>query len=123
MKLLTAAIIKQLEKNSLYSGESKNVVPVIVKFFAPWSGYTFYVVEAERVTSEDGSTDWKFFGLVTGLDVDELGYTMLSEIESIRGRFGLRIERDMHFSEMVLDKSNNEIRRADSPKGVLKCAE
>jgi Protein of unknown function (DUF2958) len=108
VKLLTAAITKQLEKNPLYSGESKNVVPVIVKFFAPWNGYTLYVVEAEKL--EDG--DWRFFGLVTGLHEDELGYTMLSELESIRGRFGLKIERDMHFSDMVLDKTTNEVRRA-----------
>jgi hypothetical protein len=112
VKLLTAAITNQLEKNPLYSGESKNVVPVIVKFFAPWSGYTLYVIEGEPVVNEDGSKDWKFFGLVTGLHEDELGYTMLSELESIRGRFGLKIERDMHFSDMVLDKTTNEVRRA-----------
>jgi Protein of unknown function (DUF2958) len=111
MKLLTAAIIKKLEKNPLYSGETKTVVPVIVKFFAPWSSYTYYVLEAEKIV-EDGVIDWKFFGLVTGLHEDELGYTMLSEIEAIRGRFGLKIERDMYFDGMVLDKTTNEVRKA-----------
>jgi hypothetical protein len=108
MKLLTAAIIKKLEKNPLYSTENQNVVPVLVKFFAPWSGYTLYVVEAKWLHHGD----WQFFGLVTGLDVDELGYTLLSELESIRGRFGLKIERDMYFDGMVLDKTNNEVRKA-----------
>jgi len=112
MKLLTAAVIKQLEANPLYSTEKKNVTPVLVKLFAPWNGYTLYVIEGERVTNEDGSIDWKLFGLVTGLNEDELGYTMLSELESVRGRFGLKIERDMHFAGMMLDKSNNEVRRA-----------
>ena len=37
MKLLTAAIIKQLEKAPLYSTEKQMVKPVIVKFFTPWS--------------------------------------------------------------------------------------
>jgi len=107
MKLLTAAIIKQLEKSPLYSTEKHGVAPVLVKFFNPCGSGTWYVVEAEK--QEDG--DWLFFGLCE-LHEKELGYFTLSELQSVRLRFGLRIERDMHFEGMVIDKSNNEIRRA-----------
>ena len=108
MKLLTAAIIKKLDKTPLYSTENRNVVPVLVKFFAPWNGYTYYVIEAEKIV-EDNRTDYRFFGLVTGLQEDELGYTMLSELQGIRGRFGLKIERDMYFDNMMLNKQTHEL--------------
>jgi hypothetical protein len=52
MKLLTAAIIKQLEKTPLYSTEKQDVVPVLVKFFNPCGAGTWYAVEAEK--QEDG---------------------------------------------------------------------
>lgn len=107
MKLLTEAIISQLEKNPLYSGDDKNVVPVLVKFFTPWSSWTWYATEAER--QEDG--DWLFFGLVDGLE-KELGYFRLSELQSVRGKFGLKIERDMYFDGYVLDKESNTVRKA-----------
>ena len=107
MKLLTAEIVKQLEKNPLYSGDDKNIVPVIVKFFTPWSSWTWYATEAER--QEDG--DWLFFGLVDGLE-KELGYFRLSELQSVRGKFGLKIERDMYFDGYILDKEKNEVRKA-----------
>ena len=40
-----------------------------------------------------------FFGLVKGF-VDELGYFSLDELESIRGAWGLGIERDLMFEPM-----------------------
>jgi len=107
MKLLTAAIIKKLEKNQLYSGDGANVVPVIVKFFTPDSSWTWYVTEGSK--QEDG--DWMFFGLVDGHE-KELGSFCLSELQSARGGFGLKIERDIYFDGMVLDKTNNEVRKA-----------
>lgn len=100
MKLLTAAIIKQLEKNPLYSTEKETVKPIIVKFFAPWNNWTWYAVEANKLA--DG--DWEFFGLVDGLE-KELGYFYLNELASIRGVAGLTIERDRYFDGMVLDTS------------------
>jgi hypothetical protein len=108
MRLLTAAIIKQLKSMKPYATEHETVSPIIVKFFTPWTNWTWYAIEG----SQDPETgDWQFFGLVDGHE-KELGYFWLSELESVRRRFGLKIERDMHFEGMVLDKSNNEIRRA-----------
>jgi hypothetical protein len=109
MKLLTAAIIKRLEKNPTYSGDGKTVVPVIVKFFCPWSSWTWYAVEGNK--REDG--DWEFFGLVEGHE-KELGYFCLSELESLRGPAGLRIERDLYFDGNVLNKETNTVKRAEA---------
>ena len=48
--------------------------------------------------------DFIFFGLVSGFDV-ELGYFSLSELESVRGKFGLPVERDLHFQPTRLSKA------------------
>lgn len=106
-KLLTAAIIKQLEKNPLYSGDGENVVPIIVKFFTPDSSWTWYAVEGSK--QEDG--DWVFFGLVDGHE-KEFGYFTLSQLQEIRGNLRLPVERDMYFDGMVVDKTTNEVRKA-----------
>jgi hypothetical protein len=107
MKLLTAAIIKALEKTPLYSTEKQDTAPVLVKFFNPTGSGSWYVLEAEK--QEDG--DWLFFGLAD-LHEKELGYFTLSELESVKLRFGLGIERDMYFDHMIVDKRSNEVRRA-----------
>lgn len=92
MKLLTKEIEKALPP--LYANESKRPedTRIIVKFFAPWSNWTWYASEGTR----DENGDMRFFGMVHGHE-KELGYFMLSELESVRGPLGLRIERDLHF--------------------------
>jgi hypothetical protein len=95
MKLLTAAIKKALPK--LYSTDKVQLEDkkVICKFFDPCGRSTFYVFEGEE---EDG--DWRFFGFVVsaqGPELDEQGYFVLSELESVRGHLGLSIERDINF--------------------------
>jgi hypothetical protein len=107
MKLLTAAIVKQLEKAPLFSTEKQDVAPVLVKFFNPCGTGTWYALEAEK--QEDG--DWVFFGLAE-IHEKELGYFTLSELQSVRLPFGLGIERDMYFDGMVVDKTTNEVRKA-----------
>jgi hypothetical protein len=92
MKLLTAAIRKQLPK--LYSGED---IPAeekvaVVKFFDPCGRATFYMTEFD---GED-----RFFGYCVsplGSDCDEWGYSSLAELSAIRNRMGLGIERDTSF--------------------------
>jgi len=96
MKLLTAEIKKKLPP--LYSTENvptENKVAVC-KFFDPTGRYTYYVVEG----SPEGE-DFIFFGYCVsplGPDCDEWGNASLSEIASVKGRFGLGIERDLHFT-------------------------
>lgn len=88
MQLLTKEIRRKLPP--LYSTEHIPVeeVVAVVKFFTPWSNWTWYGVEF------DGKDI--FFGLVYGLE-KEWGYFSLSELESVTGRGGLKIERDLHF--------------------------
>jgi hypothetical protein len=99
MKLLTKAIEQKLLKSPITTEESKRI-PVIVKFFNPTGAGTWYVTEGQKL--EDG--DWEFYGLAD-IHESELGYFRLSELQSFRGRFGLGIERDLHFSNKFLDTS------------------
>lgn len=94
MKLITKALEKTFAKYPLYSQDGKgNDAVVIAKFFLPGSGFTWYVTEAEK----QANCDYMFFGYVEGLD-SELGYFTLSQLQNVRGRFGLRVERDMYFN-------------------------
>jgi hypothetical protein len=60
-----------------------------VKYFTPWTNWTWSGIEFNPA-------DQVFFGLVIGHEI-EFGYFALAELESVRGPFGLRIERDIHF--------------------------
>ena len=92
MKLLTQENRKQLPK--LYSQDGKGMEAIAyVKFFDPTSQWAWYASEFD---GED-----QFFGLVCGFE-DEMGYFSLSELQSVRGSFGLGIERDMHWTPRAL---------------------
>jgi hypothetical protein len=90
MKLLTKALRNKLPP--LYANEAlglADLAVVVVKFFTPWTNWTWYATEFD---GED-----RFFGLVCGHE-REMGYFSLSELESIKGPFGLKIERDLHWT-------------------------
>ena len=90
MKMLLDDQRKKLLQNSKQQNGSTDFHPV-VKFFTPWSSMTWLITEMD----EDG----RLFGLCDmGVQCPELGYVMLDEILSMRGPFGLRIERDRHFT-------------------------
>src|SRR6266508_6250509 len=86
MKLLTKEILKNLPP--LYAVENQKDPMVLIKFFTPWTDWTWYVLEFD---GED-----TFFGYAVGFEA-ELGYFSLSELESVQGQFGLKIERDLYF--------------------------
>ena len=90
MKLLTKEIEKKLPR--LYSQEKVENPVIIVKFFCPWNQWKWLSYEGEK--QENG--DWLFFGMVHG-DEHEIGYFSLSDLESVTGPFGLKIERDLYF--------------------------
>lgn len=93
MKLLTKELRQRFPK--LYSQESKEPkdVKIIAKFFCPWNQWTWYASEFD---GED-----IFFGYVRGLE-NELGNFSLSELEGVKGRGGLGIERDLYFGNHTL---------------------
>lgn len=71
-------------------GKTEDFWPV-VKFFSPVGAATWLITSLD----EDGDTA---FGLCDlGMGEPELGSVSLRELQSIRLRFGLKIERDMHF--------------------------
>jgi hypothetical protein len=107
MKLLTKQIVRKLDKSPLGSTDGKPIKDVIVKFFTPDSSWTWYVAEGEL----QQSGDWMFFGLVDGLE-KEWGYFTLSELQAVRGRLGLPVERDMYFDGGQIVFETNEIVRA-----------
>lgn len=88
-KPFTAPQLAALQRNAKERPEDP--VPV-VKFFAPWGSATWLFTEL----ADDGDT---LFGLCDiGHGSPELGYASLAELRSLRGPWGLTIERDIHFS-------------------------
>jgi len=97
MKLLTQETRKVIPK--LYSQDGKGDRAIAyVKFFTPWSNWTWYATEF------DGKDT--FFGLVEGLET-ELGYFSLKELSEVTGPCGLKIERDLYFTPKPLSKLRN----------------
>lgn len=90
MKLLTPQLRAALPP--LYSQEKVQDPIANIKYFTPFSSWTWFATEGQQ---EDD--DFIFFGLVVGHET-EWGYFLLSELESVRGPFGLRIERDLYFT-------------------------
>ncbi len=67
-------------------------VPVL-KLFNPCGAATWLI--AEMLPDEP---DFLFGLCDLGLGCPELGYVSLAELESVKGPFGLGIERDLHFA-------------------------
>ena len=99
MKLLTNEIKQKLPK--LYSQDNVEDPVCHIKFFCPWSSWTWYVLEGEEQEGED----YLFFGLVRALEI-ELGYFSLSELQSVKGPMGLSIERDLYYKPQKLSELN-----------------
>ena len=90
-------VTKEIEKNlpELYSQENVSDPKVAVKFFSPYSNWTWYAYEGSR--TEDG--DIRFFGLVDGFE-KELGYFMLSELDEATVYCRVpAVERDCYFGD------------------------
>ena len=85
MKLITKEILDTFKKTG--SQENEKDPKIIVKFFTPWSNWTWYATEF------DGKDT--FFGLVDGFE-KELGYFSLSELKGLTGFGGLGVERDLY---------------------------
>lgn len=96
--LLTAEIRRRLPP--LYSTAETPNPMVRAKFFTPWAYWTWYAIEF------DGKD--LFFGLVEGHE-SELGYFSLSELESVRGPGGVKIERDAHFRPKTLRRLREDL--------------
>lgn len=94
MKLLT----KELQERFKQVGsQGKSEDPIIIaKFFNPTGIGTWYATEYLE-------SDKVFYGYVSlfGDHNDEWGYFSQDELENFRGKFGLKIERDLYFGERL----------------------
>lgn len=99
MKLLTKELEKKLTEAGIAEAaasveDQRNIADkvILAKFFYPCGYATWYATEylpEDRV----------FFGFCAVLPGgEEWGYFSLDELQSFRGKFGLGIERDMHFT-------------------------
>lgn len=91
--LITDEQRAQLLANGRRSIEDDGFDPCpVVKLFTPNAGATWLLTE---IDPEDQD---RAFGLCDlGQGFPELGYVSLQELESLRGRWGLPIERDLYF--------------------------
>jgi hypothetical protein len=92
---LTKQNLADLPALYTHDGKPAEAVPVAVKFFCPWSYWTWYATEYDPA-------EGLFFGFVRGHE-GELGYFSRAELEGIRGPGGLRIERDYHWTGTLAD--------------------
>lgn len=99
MKLLTKNQHAQMLKNGAINaqrqmdGEDTIDHPPVVKLFTPDAACTWLLSELDP---EDPDI---CFGLCDlGFGTPEMGSVRLSEIASVRGRLGLPVERDLHFT-------------------------
>lgn len=92
MKLLTKAVIANLKKHPIGSTDNKLTKNVVVKYFV--GPATWLVCEGREM--ENG--DWEFFGTADLGFGPEWGYFRLSQLQELRGPFGLSVERDRNYT-------------------------
>ncbi|MBQ8969187.1 MAG: DUF2958 domain-containing protein [Bacteroidaceae bacterium] len=102
MKLVTKEIKNQLAKYPLYSQSEKGKDAICAaKFFLCGGAHTWYVLEADlKENIAYGIT-------VNGYGECEYGYFSLTELQSLRNRWGCGVERDTcHKPTPICDMKN-----------------
>ena len=109
MMMITKEIAKKLKAADLADRENdKTGDEIVVKFFNPVGAATWYIVSGTPLATVNGEpdydtktpADWHMFGFADLGDPQcaELGYVLLSELETYKGPLGLGIERDKFYS-------------------------
>jgi len=116
MKLITKDIAEKLaaaDSVFLASADGKTSDNIIIKLFTPWANGTWFIVSGTPLddingepTTLENAKDWHLFGFCDLGDpiMAELGYVLLSELQSIKGFAGLKIERDLHYDDHKLSE-------------------
>ena len=93
MKLLTKAETKRLIQNGERTQADPDHDPKpVVKLFTPDAAATWLLTEIDP-----DRRDYALGLCDLGLGCPELGWVSLAELRQVRGKFGLPIERDLHF--------------------------
>lgn len=114
MELLTQSIRERLLQNGRIRqeyaarGDAEPDFLPVVKLFTPDAGYTWLLVDLDPDDPDIA------FGLCDlGMGFPELGSVSIAELESVRGKLGLPIERDLHFAPAkTISAYADEARRA-----------
>ena len=106
MKIITKEIEARLPALYANEGKSADQVPVVFKLFNPCGAGNWYITEGELDAAGD-HTQSTLFGLCC-IHEAELGYVNLGELLAIKLRFGLKIERDLHWSGTLADAYRHE---------------
>lgn len=101
MKLFTKAIEKKAQAQFPLGSDMEKQV-VVAKFFNPTGLGTWWLL------NQDPSDPDYCWGIVQ-LYETEVGSFSKSELENYRGRFGLGIERDLHFEEINAKELLNKL--------------
>jgi Protein of unknown function (DUF2958) len=98
MKLITDSLTAQLlangraQRNAIDNDQPALDFKPVVKLFTPDAQCTWLLTELDP----DGGLA---FGLCDlGLGEPELGYVALAELAAVRGKLGLPVDRDLHFT-------------------------
>jgi Protein of unknown function (DUF2958) len=108
MELLTEELRTKIP--ALYATDAEEDPMVWAKFFTPWANWAWYVIEGQP--KDD---DFLFLGWVVEKEERELGYFLLSELDSVEGPFGLKIERDDEFKPCRLSEVKKQHRDTTAP--------
>lgn len=92
--LIPDELLAKMIENASITEERDRYDPFpVVKLFTPDAAASWLLTEAYA----EGQ-DVSLFGLIDiGLGEAVLGYVMLSDIEDVRGKLGLPVERDLYF--------------------------
>lgn len=114
----------ELIRRYLHSGETgEGAKDAILHYFNPYGSGDWYISEAHPVDTDGEpceaakAADWHMFGFCNLGDAQsaELGYVMLSDLQSIRlkmGRYRFPIEREIRYSPRPLDEIQTATRAA-----------
>ena len=112
MKLITKKIYQQLRKNNelfISNGDDGTKLKPVVKLFTPDAQATWLLLSIDENNIAFGLCD-------LGMGYPELGYISLDELQKVRGRLGLPVERDMHF---YADKTLEQYARLAQIQGKI----
>lgn len=94
MKIITKAIENAFKKQGDTSQMEMSEIKIVMKMFNPCGGQTWYIYEK---LDED---IYMAFVNLGDPEMAECGTVSMSVLTSIKVRFGLKLERDMHFKPL-----------------------
>jgi hypothetical protein len=106
MKILTKEVLNAFKKQGYCGNKQTKDIKIVMKLFNPTGAGTWYLYE-----KVDEDIYWCFANL-GDIDCAECGTVSMFELMAFRGRFGLGIERDMHFTplSMSLEECMNRVK-------------